>query len=366
MRVPFGDLKRQYEAHAALYDETIRHVLTSGRHILGRELEAFEREFAQYCGAPHCIGCASGTDAITLALLAHGIGRDDTVVTAANTCVPTAAGIGATGARIALCDADAETALMDAASLDNALRETGARAVVPVHLYGQPAGIDAINAAARARGAIVIEDAAQAHGALYKGLRIGAHGNTVCWSFYPSKNLGAFGDAGAVTTHSEDIARCLRMLRNYGQERRYYHAIPGRNSRLDEIQAAVLRAKLPMLEQWNARRRVIAARYRASITNPHTRFICQPTHTTGCEHLFPLFCAKRDAALQALRDMGVECLIHYPVAIHLQEACRSLGYAPGAFPNAERLCAEELSLPMFPELTDAEVDHIVMSVNSVT
>jgi dTDP-3-amino-3,4,6-trideoxy-alpha-D-glucose transaminase len=363
IRVPFGDLRRFYCAHHDVLDDAVARVLRSGRFILGPELEAFEEEFAAYCGAPFCVGCGSGTEAIHLALAAHGIAAGDRVVTVANTCVPTVAGIGCVSSNIALCDADERTALMDPHALADTLRRTPAKAVIVVHLYGQPADLDTLQAAADRCGALLIEDAAQAHGARYKGTRVGGHGPTACWSFYPSKNLGAFGDAGAVTTHSAEIAARARKLRNYGQERRYYHSMRGTNSRLDEVQAAVLRARLPMLDAGNERRREIARRYRAGIHNPAVGLVQQLADTESCEHLFPIRCARRDVLQAELAARGVECLIHYPVPIHLQEAYAGLGYARGAFPRAERLCDEVLSLPMFPELTDDEVAWVIRCVN---
>jgi dTDP-4-amino-4,6-dideoxygalactose transaminase len=362
-QVPFGDLARQYRLHASDYDTAVQRVLQRGWFVLGEEGRAFEQEFAQYVGAPFCVGCNSGTDAITLALAAHGIAAGDTVMTVANTCVPTVVGICGCGAQVRLCDVHDDCALMDPASLDAQLRCQPCRAVVPVHLYGQAADLDAIAEVANRHGAIVVEDAAQAHGATYKNRRVGAHGNTVAWSFYPSKNLGAFGDGGAVTTHDPAVAERLVKLRNYGQSRRYHHDVKGVNSRLDEIQAALLRARLPRLDSENARRMEIAARYRNAIRTPAIRFISGASGSIGCEHLFPVRSASRDAHLQQLGDHGVQCLIHYPISIHLQQAYLDLGYPRGSFPIAERLADEVLSLPLFPELSDAEVDQVISAVN---
>lgn len=360
--IPFGDLRRHYAANDALYDSAIARVVASGWYILGNELEAFEREFADYCRVPHCIGCNSGTDAIQLALQAHGIGPGNRVITVPNTCVPTAAGIGGTGAEIGLCDVDASTGLMDADALDAELNRRQAQAVVAVHLYGQPADIDALRRVAEGHHAVFIEDAAQAHGATYKGGRIGSHGNTVCWSFYPSKNLGAFGDAGAVTTHSPEMAKHLRMLRNYGQERRYHHTIRGSNSRLDEIQAAILREKLTLLDEWNERRRAIAVRYTEAFSAKGIRMVARGHDRESCEHLFVIRHAHRDKLIEDLRAGGIECLIHYPVPIHLQAAYEDLRLPRGSFPHAEALCDSVVSLPMYPELTDDEVATIIETV----
>jgi dTDP-4-amino-4,6-dideoxygalactose transaminase len=365
MHVPFGDLKRQYDANRAEYDAAVHRVLDSGWFILGKELEAFEADWAVYVGADFAVGCGSGTEAIHLALWAHGIGPGDRVVTVPNTCVPTVAGIRLAGATIALCDVDPDTGMMDHRALDTELKRNPAKAVVPVHLYGQPAGISLIAGVAARHNVALVDDAAQAHGAVYRGRRVGAQGFLTCWSFYPSKNLGAFGDAGAVTTHSEEMATRLRKLRNYGQERRYFHSDPGTNSRLDEMQAAVLRVKLAFLDQWNERRRAIAQRYRQEIVNPAIRFLTPTPDSTGCGHLFPVFFRERDLFVRMMAETGVECLIHYPVPVHLQGAYGDLGYRRGDFPNAERLCGEVVSLPLFPELTDAEVSHVIASANSV-
>ncbi|GIX44828.1 MAG: aminotransferase [Candidatus Sumerlaea sp.] len=363
MKVAFGNLQRHVAQHRAEYDAAVARVLERGWFILGSEGEAFEQEWATAVGARYGVGVGSGTDAIHLALWAHGVGPGDVVVTVPNTCVPTAAGIEMAGARVVLCDVDETTALMDPAALARVVAEVRVRAVVPVHLYGAPAPIDEIRNVCQSVGAVLIEDAAQAHFAEYHGKRIGGTGGTVCWSFYPSKNLGAFGDAGAVTTDDPEIAEQLRMLRNYGQERRYYHKLRGTNSRLDEIQAALLRAKLCYLNEWTFRRRSIAARYRSEIRNPLVRVLGVPQNCDSSCHLFPVRVAQRDHFIQWMRSQGVECLIHYPVPIHLQEAYRHLGYRLGDFPCAERLCAEVVSLPLYPELTDNEVEWVIDCVN---
>ncbi|MCX7717172.1 MAG: DegT/DnrJ/EryC1/StrS aminotransferase family protein [Candidatus Sumerlaeaceae bacterium] len=363
-RIPFGDLARQHASIREELEEATLRVLRRGWYVLGSEVSAFEQEFAAYVGAAECVACASGTEAITLALLAHGLGPGQRVVTVANTCVPTVSGIRAAGAEVVLCDADPHTALMDPVALETELRRASVSAVVAVHLYGQPADLDAISSVTARHGAVLIEDAAQAHGAEFRGRRIGSHGNTVCWSFYPSKNLGAAGDGGAITTDSPALAARLRMLRNYGQERRYYHSVEGINSRLDEVQAALLRVKLTRLEQWNGRRRDIAARYRREIAHPHVTHLSRRDNAVSCEHLFPVFVPHRERFMKHLDAAGVDCLIHYPLPIHLQAAYRFLGCGRGRFPAAERLCDTEVSLPIFPELTDEEVGRIIAAVNS--
>lgn len=363
MHVPFGDLARQFQQHRGEFETAINRVCERGWFVLGEEGKSFEREWAEFVGAVEAVGCGSGTEAIHLALWAHGIQPGDVVVTVPNTCVPTVAGISLTGARVVLCDVDEDTALMCTDALREILQAHPVKAVVPVHLYGTPANISRIAGLAAQYGAIVIDDAAQAHDARYRGRPVGAQGFTTCWSFYPSKNLGAFGDAGAVTTHSPEIAERLRMLRNYGQEKRYYHKIQGTNSRLDEIQAALLRAKLSHLRSWTLRRTEIAQRYRERITNPLLRFLSLPPEVVPCYHLFPVRVAEREAFIHFMGQKGVDCLVHYPVPIHLQEAYRHLGYREGQFPRAERLCREVVSLPMFPELSDAEVDYVIACAN---
>lgn len=366
VRVPFGDLRRTYATIRDEVDGALRRVTERGWFILGEEGEHFEREFAAYVGAPFCVGCNSGTDAINLALRAHGCGSGTTAITAANTCVPTVAGIAGSGARIRLCDVEETTALMSHDSLEKVMRSSGAKAVVPVHLYGQPCDIGRLRAVAEEHGAVLIEDAAQAHGAVFNAKRIGGHGNTACWSFYPSKNLGAFGDAGAVTTHSEEVAHKLLMLRNYGQEKRYHHSVAGVNSRLDEMQAAILRVRLPRLDAENARRKEVAERYRREIKSPLVQFMEQQPGAVSCEHLFVVRHQDRDGMLRQLARSGVQALIHYPIPIHLQQAYEEMGYRRGDFPVAERLCGSVLSLPMFPEITDAEVEQVIAAVNAYT
>lgn len=363
MKVAFGNLQRHVTQHRAAYEAAVARVLDRGWFILGSEGDAFEQDWAKAVGARFGVGVGSGTDAIHLALRAHGVGSGDVVVTVPNTCVPTAAGIEMTGARLVLCDVDESSALLDATALRRVVEKERVKAVVPVHLYGAPAPLDEIRNVCKSVDAVLIEDGAQAHFTEYHGKRIGGTGGTVCWSFYPSKNLGAFGDAGAVTTDDPEIAERVRMLRNYGQERRYYHKLRGTNSRLDEIQAAILRAKLPYLTEWTMRRRSIAARYRTEICNPLVRHLTVPQNCESSCHLFPVRVAQRDHFIEWMRSQGVECLIHYPVPIHLQEAYRHLGYGSGDFPRAERLCAEVVSLPLYPELTDDEVAWVIDCVN---
>ncbi len=361
MRVPFGELGRQYAALRNEIDAAIKAVLERGWFVLGKEVEEFEREFAQAIGVRHAVGVASGTEAIQLALMAFGIGSGHQVITAANTCVPTVSGITAAGATPILVDVDEASFNLNPSEIESAITAT-TKAILPVHLYGQAADMDAILEVAARHSIPVIEDAAQAHGATYQGRKLGSLGAAACFSFYPSKNLGAYGDGGAVVTNDDGVAEALRRLRNYGQERRYYHSGKGINSRLDEIQAAILRVKLPFLDDWNARRRHIALRYHQEINHPK---ILKPQEVfVGCNyHLYVIRCRQRDLLHRYLAQLGVTTLIHYPVPIHLQTAYEDLSMQKGDYPVAERLASEILSLPIFPELSDEEVSYVAQCIN---
>jgi dTDP-4-amino-4,6-dideoxygalactose transaminase len=356
--VPFADLRRQHDALRPVLDPAIARVLDRGWFILGEEVRAFEEEFAAWCGARHAVGVASGTDAITVTLMALGIGAGDEVVTVPNVSAPTASAIVAAGARPVFVDVDPITRNLDAAGLLDVLTER-TRAIVPVHLYGRPCDIDAVLAVAGPRGIAVIEDAAQAHGARFRARSVGTLASAACFSFYPTKNLGAAGDAGMVLTDDAGVAARARMIREYGQERRYHNRMHGRNSRLDELQAAILRVKLPHVHRWNARRREIAARYDDGLRDTALRL---PERLDADGHVFHLYVVEsedRDGFRERCRERGVETAVHYPIPLHLQPCYRPLGYAEGAFPVAERLCRTVVSLPMFPELTDEEVDCVI-------
>ncbi|MDX2170988.1 MAG: DegT/DnrJ/EryC1/StrS family aminotransferase [Deltaproteobacteria bacterium] len=360
--VPFGDLAREAAAIAADLETAFARVVRSGWFVLGREVEAFEAEFAAWIGAGTTVGCASGTDAITLALKAVGVGRDDEVITAANTCGPTAVGIENAGARLRLVDADPATLMLDAGQLAAAITPR-TRAIVPVHLYGHAADMDAIGAVAARHGVPVVEDCAQSHGSEWNGRRTGTFGAIAAFSFYPSKNLGALGDAGACLTADAGLDARLRRLRNYGQADRYTQAERGLNSRLDEVQAALLRAKLPHLTDWNARRAAIAHRYAAGLAScPDVALVAPPPAARSVYHLFAIRHPRRDALQAFLRERGVATYVHDPVPVHLHPAYADLGYARGAFPVAERACAELLSLPMHAFLSDDEVDAVCEAV----
>lgn len=360
-RVPFGDLKLQYRTLQPEIDEAVRSVLDSGWFVLGKSVAAFEEAFAQYCGVPFAIGVGNGTDALQLALMACGIGPGDEVITAPNSATFTALAISGTGARPAFVDIDPFTYNLDPDKLAHAITPR-TKAVMPVHLFGQPAPMDPIMELARQRGLLVIEDAAQAHGARYEGRRVGSIGDLGCFSFYPSKNLGAYGDGGLVTTGGAELAEKVRMLRHGGQKTRYDHRLLGMNSRLDELQAAILLAKLPYLERWNERRRHIAALYTAILSDTDLEL---PTEAAGVHHVYHLYVLRtprRDHLQKYLADRGIETAIHYPTPIHLQEAYRWLGLGPGSFPVAESLASQVLSLPIYPELTDSKVRQVADAI----
>jgi len=344
-------------------DEAVGRVLNRGWFILGREVESFEREFADYLGARHAVGVGSGTDALHLALVAAGVRPGDEVIAPANTCIPTASAISLAGAKPVLVDADPVSFNLDPGKLEAALSPRTA-AILPVHLYGQAADLAPILEIGRGSRIPVIEDVAQGHGATYGQGKLGTSGAMGCFSFYPSKNLGAYGDAGAVVTNDDELALQLRRLRNYGEERRYHHMIKGFNSRLDELQAAILRANLPELDRWNARRREIAAIYNREISHPGVVKPVELAYGVHAYHLYVVRCAERDRLQEHLEAAGVATLIHYPVPVHMQEAYADLGKKPGDYPVAEACAGQVLSLPIFPELTDQEVSYVAECVNA--
>jgi dTDP-4-amino-4,6-dideoxygalactose transaminase len=351
----FAGQLEQYAAIRSEIDGAVARVLESGWYILGKEVEAFEREFAAFCGVEHVVACASGTEAIALALMALGVGPGDEVVTVANTAVPTVSAVTMTGARPVFVDID-DYFLMDPAGIEKAITPR-TKAIMPVHLYGQMADMDAILSVADKHGLPVVEDAAQAHGAEHKGKRAGSRGVLGCFSFYPTKNLGCYGDGGAVSTRDKGLCDRLAMLRNYGQEKRYYHAIKGINSRLDELQAAVLRAKLAHLDDWNRTRREAAAWYTESLES-----VCVvPRERRDARHVYHLYVIRttdRDGLKNHLEKEGVTTLMHYPVPVHLQRAYEDLGYRKGALPLTEHAAGEILSLPMHPAVTRDGVQYV--------
>jgi dTDP-4-amino-4,6-dideoxygalactose transaminase len=362
MIVPFVDLQAQYARIAPEVQAAIQGVLERSDFILGGEVNLFEEEFARYIGTRHGIGVGSGLAALELALRAYGIAPGDEVITAANTFIATVLAISAAGARPVLVDADPITYNMNPAALEAAITPR-TRAILPVHLYGQPVDLDSVLAVARRHHLLVIEDAAQAHGASYAGRRAGAWGDAAAFSFYPAKNLGAYGDGGMVVTNDLAVAEKLRRLRNYGERAKYHHAVTGTNSRLDTIQAAVLRVKLPHLDSWNAARQEHAAAYDALLEELPVLRPGKLEKAVHVYHLYVIQVENRDQVQESVRSHGVATGIHYPVPIHLQEACAHLGYQRGAFPVTERVAARILSLPMYAEMTSAQREHVASALS---
>ena len=357
--IPFVDLKTQFQKHRDEFMQAIEQVLQSAAFILGPEVSRFEKEFAGFIGSRFAVGLASGTDAVHLALRAAGVGQGDEVITATNTFYATTAAIELAGARPVLVDCDPDTYLIDVAVLEQAVTQR-TRAIIPVHLYGQTAPMEAIGTFAKKHGLIVIEDACQAHGARYKGQGAGTFGAAAAFSFYPGKNLGAFGDGGAVTTDDEGMYSRLLALRNYGSPQKYQHPTFGTNSRLDGVQAAVLLVKLRYIEEWNRARVRAADRYRKNLAG--TAGIKLPETAEHSTHIYHLFVIqvldRRDDILKVLAEREIYCGIHYPIPLHLQQAYAYLGYRAGDFPIAEAAAQRILSLPMFPEITDQQIDLV--------
>jgi dTDP-4-amino-4,6-dideoxygalactose transaminase len=363
--IPIADLHAQ---HLALRDEltdAFGRALETSAFIGGPEVEAFEAEFAAYCGVQQVIGVANGTDALALALRACEIGAEDAVAIPAFTFAATAEAVVHVGAQPVLVDIDPQTFTMDPEALQRVAHARRVRAIIPVHLYGQPAAMQEISAIAHELGAIVIEDAAQAHGAHYRGQRTGSLGVLGCFSFYPSKNLGALGDAGAVTTNEHALAARIRLLRDHGQSGKYQHAVIGFNSRLDGLQAAMLRVKLRHLDAWNERRRALAALYGRSLSD--VPGIGLPAVMADREHVYHLFivrCSARESLTKYLEARGISTALHYPAPLHLQSAFAGLGYGRGDFPVAEAAAREVLALPLYPELSDAAVVSVCEAVRA--
>lgn len=355
MKIPFLELRPGYRELQGELDAAWQRVMDSGWYLLGRELEAFEREYAAFCGARFCVGVANGLDALHLGIRACGIGPGDEVVVPSNTYIATWLAVSHAGATPVPVEPDPATFNLDPARLEAAItRRT--RAIMPVHLYGQPADMDPILAVARQHGLKVIEDNAQAQGARCHGRRTGGLGDAAGNSFYPAKNLGAFGDAGAVTTNDPDLADRVRVLRNYGSRQKYHNEVIGVNSRLDELQAAVLRAKLPVLEAWNQRRHHLVQLYRDQLEGlPGLTLPSVPAWAEPVWHLFVIRHPRRDTLQQRLTAAGVGTQIHYPVPPHLSGAYAGCGWSPGSFPIAEELATSVLSLPLGPHLTSEDV-----------
>ena len=365
MKVPFLDLKAHHAPFIEKFDRAIREVIESSAFAGGPFVETFEKEFAAFCGSSYAIGVGNGTDALWLTLLALGIGEGDEVITVPNTFIATAEAITYCKARPVFVDVDQDTFTMNPAELEKALTDR-TKAIIPVHLFGQPADMDPILEFARTHGLFVIEDAAQAHGAEYKRRKAGTMGEAGCFSFYPGKNLGAFGEAGAIVTNDPELRKQIQMLRDHGQSRKYYHTMMGWNCRMDGIQAAVLSVKLRHLYEANSLRRKHAWGYNqafAGIDEVLTPF--EAKYARHVYHVYAIRVQKRDEVLRDLQEKGVGCAVHYPVPIHLQDACRNLSYTKGAFPVAENLADEFISLPLFPELTEEQIEYVARCVGEV-
>lgn len=358
MKVPFVDLAAQYRELASEIDEAISGVIRTSDFILGKELTRFEEEFAEFCGVGYAVGVDSGISALELSLRALGIGPGDEVITAVNSFIATASPISVVGARPVFVDLDPQTYNIDVDAVERAITSR-TRAIIPVHLYGQPVDMDPLLEMSHAHGLYVIEDACQAHGARYKGRRAGSLGHAGAFSFYPGKNLGAFGDGGMAVTNDPTVAERIRMLRNYGQKVKYHHEAIAYNRRLDTIQAAVLRAKLRRLDDWNASRRQRASQYTRLLRDVD---VSTPKESDIAEHIYHLYVIRtenRDALQRYLSERGIATGIHYPIPIHLQPAYRDFGYQVGHFPIAEQYAGELLSLPMYPHLTEEQVGFVV-------
>jgi dTDP-4-amino-4,6-dideoxygalactose transaminase len=362
--IPSLDLKAAY---LEIQDEIESAVLTSlrsGWYIGGQDVEDFEKDFVTYTETQDCVAVANGLDALRLALIAMEIGAGDEVIVPSNTYIATCLAVSQTGATPVPVEPVASTYNLDPARIEAAIT-VRTKAILPVHLYGQPVDLDPILALARKHGLRVLEDAAQAHGARYKGKRIGGHGDVVAWSFYPSKNLGALGDAGAVTTNDPEIADRVRLLRNYGSRVKYVNEVKGYNSRLDPVQAAVLRVKLKYLDEWNARRTKIAARYTAELAGTGLVLPEVPMWAEPNWHLYVVQHEERDTLQKYLHDAGIGTQIHYPIPPHLQEAYRDMGFAKGTFSIAERMANQLVSLPMGPQLQMRDVDKVISTIHEV-
>ena len=363
MKIPFLDLKAQHKTIKKEVESILQEVLANTAFASGPFVQKFEEEFAEFCGPKYCIAVNSGTSALHVALLAHGIQPGDEVITVPNTFIATTWAITYCGAKPVFVDVDPETWLMNPDLIEQAITPK-TKAILPVHLYGQPADMDDINVIAKKHNLIVIEDAAQAHAAAYKGKRVGILGNTTCFSFYPGKNLGAYGEGGAVVTDDENIASHIHMLRDHGQPKKYYHDFVGFNYRMDGLQGAVLSVKLKYLQEWTDKRNDIARRYSVGLKDidglqvPHVL-----DNAVSAFHLYVIHTEKRDELIKYLQEQGVSTGLHYPIPIHLQKAYKKLNHKKGDFPITEKNAAQCLSLPMFPELEDKFVNEVIEILN---
>ena len=364
MAVPFSDLRAIYVDLRPEIDAAVKRTLESGRYVLGDEVDAFEHEYAAYCESKYCVGVANGLDALHLALLALGVGPGDEVIVPANTYIATWLAVSQCGAIPVAVEPNLATYNIAPERIEAAISPK-TKVIIPVHLYGQPADLDPVIDLARGHGLKVLEDGAQAHGARYKGRRVGAHGDIVAWSFYPGKNLGALGDGGAITTDDEDLAQRVRLLGNYGCRSKYVHEVVGYNSRLDELQAAVLRVKLRHLDRFNAARRLVAKIYQDGLVGTDLILPAVSEWAEPVWHLFVVRGAGRDELQRELNAVGIETLIHYPIPPHLQGAYADMGLRSGMFPISEKIHVEVLSMPMYPTMAPSEKAEVVARVREL-
>ena len=365
MKVPLVDLKIQYAGIKDEINQAIQRVLDSSEFILGKEVEAFEREFADYCGVQYAVAVNSGTSSLILALMAMGVGPGDEVVTVSQTFIATCEAINWVGAKPVFVDVDEATYTMDPSQLEKAITSQ-TKAILPVHLYGHPCDMDAILKIAKKKNVLVLEDCAQAHGALYKEKRVGSFGQAACFSFYPGKNLGSYGEGGAVVTNDSNLATHVKKLRNHGSIKKYAHEMIGLNARMEALQGAILCVKLPFLDRWNDLRRKHAAQYNALLKDSDVKTPNESKDAKSVFHQYVIRSSKRDALNEYLNEQGVCSQIHYPTPNHLMPFYRHLGYGGGSLLRTETICNEILSLPMFPEMTQQQIDQVVQSIQSFT
>ncbi len=363
--IPLVGLQAQYLTIKPEIDQAITKVISNTAFIGGEEVREFEKEFAAYCGVEHCVGVANGTDALYLALRALNIGAGDEVITVSHTFIATTEAITQTGAKPVFVDIREDTMLMNPDFIEQAITPR-TKAIIPVHLYGQTCEMDQVLDIAQKHNLKVVEDAAQAHGARWRGKRAGSFGDVAGFSFYPGKNLGAFGDAGGIVSNNKELIDRMRLLANHGSESKYVHAIEGVNSRLDGLQAAVLRVKLRRLEEWNALRRKHAEHYLEAFRNTQLKTVATNPEAEPVWHLFVVRVPDRESFQKKLADAGIATGIHYPTPLHLQPAYKNLGITPGSFPVTERVAREIVSLPMYPELTSEELDFIIKSATELS
>lgn len=363
MNVQFLDLKAQYEHIKSEVKERLDRVLESSQFALGTQVEEFEKNFARFCGAKYCVACNSGTSALHLALLASGIQPGDEVIIPSHTFIATAEAVSYCGAVPVFAEIDPRTYTLDPARIEERITMK-TKAVVPVHLYGQPADMEPIKRICQARGFILIEDAAQAHGARYRGKRVGSLGNTACFSFYPGKNLGAYGEGGAVVTDDKEAAETMRILRDHGQPRKYHHEKIGFNYRMDGFQGAVLNVKLKYIEEWNSLRRKKAELYNDLLEGVPVVTPYEPEYAESVFHLYVILTERRDALQEYLKEKGIYTGLHYPIPVHLQKAYRFLSYQKGDLPVTEWVANSLLSLPLYPELEDSHIRYVCKSIKN--